>query len=453
MKIGVARLAEWRSVTTLVLVLMLGLVVRVGTQSQEAASEAATSEDQTTVFRSGVTLVTTDVIVRDRDGLFLSDLTKDDFQVFEDNLPQDVESLVLVHGGRVYNQLLPPPVPQEGIILPPRVARNDTAGRIFIIFVDDLHIRTRDTPRFRDIFDSLPGNLIHEGDLFGIVSTGPSSIKVDLTYDIDVIQATTDLIMGNGYSADELIKYVAPGARGPAELNFMAHTAFRTARDIIRALEQIPNRRKAFIYFSSGYDFNPFEYERIFGQSLHYSDMRDSGEYGALFGRGDVALNTLGIEDPRIDPFESIARQGAVFADADLAMEINELTTVANRANVSFYPIDVRGLIHGPDPDYTGGSEYWDDWRLTTQNSLRSLAELTGGTAVVNRNDFEGAFQEIDAETSDYYVVGFYSSNPDPTFRTRRLRVEVNREDVNVQHRTHYTYARASEQSTGPPPP
>ena len=70
----------------------------------------------------------------------------------------------------------------------------------------------------------------------------------------------------------------------------------------------------------------------------------------------------------------------------------------------------------------------------------------------MNRNDFDDAFREIDAETSDYYVVGFYSSNPDPTFRTRRLRVEVNRGDVDVQHRTHYTYARASENAAPPVP-
>ena len=53
---------------------------------------------------------------------------------------------------------------------------------------------------------------------------------------------------------------------------------------------------------------------------------------------------------------------------------------------------------------------------------------------------------------ADYYVVGFYSSNPDPTYRTRRLRVEVNRDDLDVQHRTHYTYARSSADA-GPPAP
>jgi len=88
---------------------------------------------------------------------------------------------------------------------------------------------------------------------------------------------------------------------------------------------------------------------------------------------------------------------------------------------------------------------------FTTQNSLRALAELTGGRAVVNRNDFDDAFKEIDAETSDYYVVGYYTSNPDPTHRRRALRVTVARDDVAVQSRDFYTLGRG-EASGGDAP-
>ena len=139
-------------------------------------------------------------------------------------------------------------------------------------------------------------------------------------------------------------------------------------------------------------------------------------------------------------------RQGTVFADSDLALELKQLTLAANRANASFYTIDPRGLVAGPDIGYDVPLREWRDHVFQTQNSLRLLAELTGGMAVVNRNDFDDALEEIDAETSDYYVLGFYSSNPDPTFRTRRLRVEVGREDVTVRHRTHYSFPRQPEQ-------
>ena len=61
----------------------------------------------------------------------------------------------------------------------------------------------------------------------------------------------------------------------------------------------------------------------------------------------------------------------------------------------------------------------------SSQDSLRVLADLTGGIAVVNQNDFTKALKRIDQETSDYYVVGYYSSNPDPTKKRRTIEVKV----------------------------
>ena len=64
-----------------------------------------------------------------------------------------------------------------------RVRPTDVAGRIFLLFVDDLHLDFRNTGRIRDLFKKIAKNLIHDGDMFGIVSTGPSSLAIDMTYD------------------------------------------------------------------------------------------------------------------------------------------------------------------------------------------------------------------------------------------------------------------------------
>ena len=88
----------------------------------------------------------------------------------------------------------------------------------------------------------------------------------------------------------------------------------------------------------------------------------------------------------------------------------------------------------------------WNVYVRKTQNSLRTLAQLTGGIAVVNTNNFNDAFARIDAETSDYYVLGYYSTNPDPLRRTRQLEVNVNREDMDVRSRTSYSIALPDRQ-------
>ena len=137
-----------------------------------------------------------------------------------------------------------------------------------------------------------------------------------------------------------------------------------------------------------------------------------------------------------------IENQGMIFSESELHREIFELTRLAESANTTFHTLDPRGLIAG------GGVEYTDiDSRelsrhvFRTQTSLRALAELTGGIALVNRNSFASGLREIDAETSDYYIVGFNTTRPEADENlTRRLRIEVNREDVRVRARDTFTF-------------
>ncbi len=60
------------------------------------------------------------------------------------------------------------------------------------------------------------------------------------------------------------------GAQGPPEVRYRAHVAFSTANDIIAQLAQVHNRRKAFIYVSNGYDFNPFKDTRAKQEAERY---------------------------------------------------------------------------------------------------------------------------------------------------------------------------------------
>jgi VWFA-related protein len=389
------------------------MVAQTPTAAQE--SPPAPQAPQPT-FRVAVDLVTTDVIVRDSDtDAFVSDLTVDEFEVYEDGIPQEIVSLVLTHGGRVFNVKAPPAAPvAEGIILPAARPSNDAAGRVFLIFIDDLHLAFDLTPRIRDLMRRILRNLVHEGDMFGIVSTGTSSIAEDLTYDRQVLEAAIDRVTGSGLGPDEIITGQT-GREGNPELRYRAHVAFRTAYDLMRNVEQLRNRRKAVIYISTGYDFNPYE-----------------------SARQNYQVDTFG---DYANPFQG-ASGGLQFVEADLIREISELTRAANRANASFYTIDPRGLVGGQDlGDRQVSAIEWSRHISKTQDSLRILAEETGGFAVVNRNNFDDSLKRIDAETSDYYVLGYYSNNPDPLKRTRRLEVKAIRDGVEVWSRTSYTVA------------
>jgi VWFA-related protein len=396
-------------------------------QGQQQAKPA--EQGQKPIYRVAVDLVTTDAIIRDHQGQFVADLKKDDFEIYEDGVKQDIVSMILSHGGRVYNiQAPPPPPPQEGILLPPPRPTNDAAGRIFVLFIDDLHMDFKNTGRLRDLVKKISKTLIHDGDLWGAVSSGPSSIAQDLTYDRKRLDEIIKKISGSGLKPSDIIN--APeSSEGPSEVRYRAHVAFSTMYDFLKNLEVVRDRRKAVIYISDGYDFNPFVTSRTNYQNELYGRTRQSTD------SSDQSQQQNQDEDPFL-------KQGQQFADADLVRELSELTRAANRANTSLYTIDPRGLVGGPDLDENIDAVEWQDYIRKSQDSLRVLAENTGGLAVVNQNDFDKGLKRIDNETSDYYVLGYYSSNPDPTIRTRKLEVKVKRPDVNVYSRRSYTLKR-----------
>ena len=242
--------------------------------------------------------------------------------------------------------------------------------------------------------------------MFGIVSTGPSSLAIELTYDRKRLDEAITKISGNGLKPTEILD-VPEGADGPPEVRYRAHVAFSTAYDLLKNLEQVHNRRKAFIYVSNGYDFNPFSDD---AREERGRAQRRRAEQPTVPNDTDSSATARRIRS---------STQGNQFSFADLAAQLSELTREANRANATIYTIDPRGLVGMPDLDEKIDMMEWQDYVTTSQNSLRVLAELTGGIAVVNQNDFDKALKRIDAETSDYYVVGYYSSNPDPTKRRR----------------------------------
>ena len=400
-------------------------------QTTRPTDRPAGAGGQDPVFRSGVTLVTMVVVPRDRNGLFLADLAARDFVVVDEGQVREVASLVRVQGGRVSDQLAPGLRSQGGVVLPPPLPAGDLTGRLFIVLVDELHIAAGMTARARTAFTEMADNLIHEGDQFAVVSTGPSAIAVGVTGDRGLLRSTAERITGDGFDPDELIRNFAPMPGYTPELMARAGVAFTTMRNVVESLEQVQHLRKVVVYLSSGYDFNPFLAER---RSYHT-------EAGARPGAVNEGIARLLRQDaPLLDP-------DGMEGDGELARRIDDLAEAANRANAAFYTVDPRGLVAGP-----GAADFllrsrgsFDEWNFTTRNSLRALAEQTGGRAVVNRNDFDDVFREIDAETSDYYVLGFALTNPDPTVRTRRLLVRVRgRPGVDVQHRTHYTYGGAS---------
>lgn len=406
-----------------------------------AVTLVSAQQTQRPVFRTTTDAITTDVSVRDKTGKFVPDLTIKDFEVFEDGVLQNLTLFTVSIGGRILTEITPTAAPvSEGLILPPQKTITDQSGRVFIIFIDDMHLQPLDSIKARRVLEQIRDTVIHDGDLIALVSTGYSSIATELTYDYKRkrFNEAINKTMGSGMTVQEIIS-ANQTVEGPAGLRHNAYVAFSTAYDTLAQVEKIKNRRKAFIYVSGGYDFNPFKNARfkaiqdMYASGTPRSDQVQPGQAGSS---GELSADDI---NRFRNPFDSNGQQ---FAESDLVAALAELTRAARRANVAFYTVDPRGLIAGADINVNLSIEEWRSFVETSVSSLKVLGDETGGFCICNTNDFKRGLQRIDNEMSDYYILGYTSTNPDPLKVRRRLEIKVKRPGLEVIYPPEYTLKR-----------
>jgi VWFA-related protein len=427
--------------TRLTLILLAALAL-----TPAVTGQGPTAGQQGTTFRATTNFVRTDVIVRDREGRFVPDLKVDEFRVYEDNVLQNVTLFTPWVGGRAMGNLASvegatsaaPAI--EGLILPTVKPKQDASGRLFIVFIDDLHLQPSETPRVKDLLKKVRDTLVHDNDLVGFVSTGTSSIETDPSYDYGHrrFNEAIDKVMGSAPSADDFIEAaLMESGQGPQQVRYNAHVAFRTAYELLDQLANVTDRRKAFVYISGGYHFNPFGEARL-NKLKEY--------YGILDQDMTQEERNTNPNDTQDSLQSTSYHQRTAFSTADLVNEVAQLTRAAQRANVAFYTIDPRGLIAtGADASTRAQLSYADvrDFYTTQISTLQVLAEETGGFAGVNSNDLEGIIRRIDSETSDFYQIGYISSNPDPTKIRRFIKIEITRPNMQEPiYRSEYTIPR-----------
>jgi hypothetical protein len=113
----------------------------------------------------------------------------------------------------------------------------------------------------------------------------------------------------------------------------------------------------------------------------------------------------------------------------------------ANRANVSFYPIDPRGLVAfdspiGPQAPLPPAA---DHAVLTTRHdSLRTLAANTDGIALLDNNDLNKQLRRLAADLTSYYLIGYTSTNAKLDGKFRAIKVRAKRSGVDIRARKGY---------------
>ena len=136
----------------------------------------------------------------------------------------------------------------------------------------------------------------------------------------------------------------------------------------------------------------------------------------------------------------------------DNQAQLRATTNAAIRSNVSFYPVDARGLVaQAPLGDATqasqGGSGMYSGSSQRTaqsnfqgqQETLYTLASDTGGKALLDNNDLSLGIVQAQKAISSYYILGYYSTNTLMDGHYRRIKVQTGKDlSAKLDYRSGY---------------
>jgi len=391
--------------------------------ADQAAQPAQPAQPQPPTFKLRVDYVEVDVVVTDREGNLVKDLKKEDFQVLEDGKAQTVSAFTQVD------------IPIERADRPlyasapfeSDVRTNETPfdGRVYVMVVDDLHTNFGRSQRVKAAARQFIERRLGANDLMAVIHTaGPTDANQEFTNNRRLLLAAVDRTMGkkltsatinksNEFFRTRDMRQQNDPINDPddAERAFNARNTLITLRNVADWFASVRGRRKAILFVSEGIDYD-------------INDLIPSA--GSNHGSASQILD-----------------------------ETRETIAAATRSNVAIYGIDPRGLTNLGDetiemqsfPDDTSlgisNGSLQNEIRLS-QDSLRTLSDETGGFAVVNRNDFETAYDRIVRDNSTYYVLAYYPPDSRPG-RVHRIDVRVTRPGLLVRARRGYVTPKKTD--------
>jgi len=413
------------------------------TSAQQNAQTPASSQQP--VFRARTDLVSVYVVAVDAADQPVHGLTKDNFTLTDRKKPQSID---------VFDEVTIGDAPTTPAFTLPASLRRDVASnnveladRLVVIVVDDLHIYKDRTDRSKDIVRMLVDKLGAKTPMALLFTSGKHSIPI--TEDRSLVMTALDTLKGQrgvrrpSAAVDRQMPHM--GGIDPGNID-ARRAAASTAMDAslqdffdnmsyYKTLQQAANmlagddgRRKTFVVLSEG-----------IGKDLSWlPEMRAPSETEDNIVPDPTNLPTAGFHD----------------------YAILDMMTAMRRSNVATYAIDPRGEVNSQNlmkecmPSPAGfGAEDPCFHGLTNMNSmvrmaqhgLEITADVSGGFAVTNTDDFERGVERIVTDLDNYYLLGFYPKDPNGR-GFRELMVTVDQPGVLLRFRQGY------ETGAAPPP-
>jgi VWFA-related protein len=369
-------------------------------EAQQVGQDAPPEKTDQFTITVKTQLVVETVEVKDKQGKSIEGLTAKDFTITEDGVPQQIrfceheklpetrsEESALPEPAdiKIYRKLndsqISPEIPGK-----PRYQ----SRRLLALYFDMTAMQPAEQIRALEAAAKFIRTQMTAADLVAIMRYAGASVNVLLDFSNDrnrILSVIETMMVGEGQGSDEEVDDASTsdtgGAFGQDDSEFNIFNTNRQLSALQTAAQMLGHlsEKKSLIYFASGLRLN------------------------------------------------GIDNQAQLHATLDSAI----------RADVSFWPIDARGLVaQVPLGDATKGSQgnigmYSQAAALAmttnfqqSQDTLYALASDTGGKALLDYNDLTKGIVQAQRSVSSYYILGYYTSNASQDGKFRRIKVSQN---------------------------
>jgi VWFA-related protein len=348
-----------------------------------------------------VRVTNVDVIVTGRDGKPVTGLKKEDFELYENGVKKEISNFLELRGGPAAALT---PVASQPDIAP---AAQDIQRRDITIFIDSSAIHPFKRNEILGHVQTFVDRNVRPGDTVSIASWS-NGLKIDLepTSDRSAVAAVVKRLAGQSEigkparakeefygrigalmrstrQVGEVVE-LPPWSSAIAEARLLAMTLSHELNQRIEAVKSVVawrrgvDGRKILVLVTSEFDQYP-AYEEF----AHLDTIRDRF----------ADSTTMAIAEAREFEFRSL---------------VTDITSVANSAGVTVYPIDAAGKEAGM-ADKSVNANRISVATAPMTPTLRAIAADTGGIAITGSDNWKLAFDTISNDLDTYYSLGYRS--------------------------------------------
>lgn len=387
-------------------------------------AQSKPAPSQTPTFRSSTALVEVDIIVKDKDGRFVSGLTSDDFEVFEEGQPQTIQHFYLVTQTPTAST-----EPRSDVVLPR--SPDQMERRAFVLFFDTEHLASSGLARLKDAAMNFIRDHFRRNDLAGVFANGTmwrGRLSSDMQDVLDGIRWVTPAFETSARRLAMLVEY----PRIESEFD-----ALRIDSGDQRLLEDIGTKNCIDEPQSCAQEGGR---EYVIDKIQRKARMFVAEARRAASSTLDV-LTYMSRNLARLEGRKTLVMLSEGFLVDEIRSQLPQIAGEASRAGVTIYTINARGTAGTggrivADASVNAGSlsTYGD----SSEEGLDILSVETGGIAFRHSDNFAAALTAVASDTSTYYVLAYSPQNATLDGKFRRIQLKTKWGGLTVRARRGY---------------